>query len=192
MGFMDNVKKAAGVAKLQGELLLIDRQITACKEKHGVAVYNILAKRLQTRIPGDDNDHAKEELPLPGLQAAFQAATEDLFELNQKRNQLDDQIEVLQDSSSSSGAKKGVSGFFTTTKLKTELAYYEREIKLRQGIFGHQLFDDLQLMSHEGNFQEDDDMVGEVLNQAKEEMQTVLKRKQDKEAEIEAAKAVHA
>ena len=188
MGFMDSVKKQAGIAKLQGELVLIDRQVTACKEKHGVAVYNVLAKRWHNITNNANDDATKtDDLPLPGLQAAFQAAAEDLLKLNHKRNELNDQLEAM---ASSSTANKGVSGFFTNTKLKTELAYYDREIKLRQGIFGHQLFDDLQLMSTEPFSQDNDDyMVGEILNQAREEMQSVLKQKQDKQAEIEAAKA---
>ena len=200
MGFIDQMKKAANVAKLQGELMLIEREVTACKEKHGIAIYNVLSQRWHnTNNNTDDNNDTKEEteLPLKGLEAAFQAAAEDLVPLNQKRNDIVDQLEMRALSSSSSQeATSKVSSFLGNAKLKTELAYYEREIKLRQGIFGHQVFDDLHVMTTteqlDGTpFSESHEhyTVGEALNQAREEMSLVLKRKQDKEAEIAAAKA---
>ena len=189
---MDNVKKAGRVAKLQGDLLLIDRQVTACKEKHGVDIYNILAKISRMTSQDQDDNDGNDNLPVPGLQAAFQAATEDLVDLNHKRNQLEEELEIRQEAADKNkGGGAAVSAFFTSTKLKTELAYYEREIKVRQGIFGHQVFDDLQLMTQNNGqpFDENAHAAALVLNAARQEMQDILQRKQEKEAEIETAKA---
>ena len=186
MSLMDKMKKAANVAKLQGELVLLDRQIKACQECHGVAVYEVLAKRLH-HVAED----AEAVTVLPGLQAAFMAATADLKDLNEKRNTLQDELDMREESTTAN-SKSSVSGFFTNTKLKTELAYYEREIRIRQGIFGHQLVDDLGLLSDTTEFDENDDhdgMVAAVLNQARQEIQAAMQRKQDKQAEIDATKA---
>lgn len=201
---MNRMKKAAGVAKLQGELALIDRQVTECTERHGVTVYEMLAKRLthltlQHGNQSHDNEEEEDEDAVqvkifPGLQAAFQAATEDLKELNEKRNKLQEELDIREESSTAN-SKSGVGGFLTNTKLKTQLAYYEREIRLRQGIFGHQLVDDLQLMTVQpadepfDENDENDGMVATVLNQMRRELQEVLQRKEDKQAEIDVAKA---
>lgn len=197
MGFMDSMKKAAALTKLQGELVMIDREITTCKEKHGVIIYNILSKR--QHLP-DDDENKFAALPMEGLEAAFLATTEDLKPWNEKRNKVADELEVLEDSKMrrTSGTTTGDKARYAgqvlkdatvTAKLKTELAYYDREIKLRQGIFGIQVFDDLKLMELTEPFPEDDIMIGEVLNKAKEEMESVLKRKEVKLAEIEAARS---
>lgn len=203
MGFMDNLKKTAVVTKLQGELLLIDREIKTCKENQGVAIYDILAKRQNSVVGSEQDDESqKNPLPLDGLEAAFIATTTDVHEWNHKRNQVMDQIEVLEatKTSRSAGTTAGEKASYMgsvlkdsaqTAKLKTELAYYEREIKLRQGIFGVQVFDELKLMEQNNGdaFPEDDaNNVGAILNQARAAMQAVLKKKADKEAEIQAAK----
>ena len=183
---MDQVKKQAGLAKLQGELVLLDRQITLCKEQQGAIIYNALAQRWHNEEDANNEKDASAELPLPGLEAAFQATSEDLLPLNGKRNQLQDQLEVQ------NTAPQGMSSFFTNAKLSTELAYYEREIKLRLGIFGHQLFDDLKLLdANDGQpFPETDDYnVGQILNEARNAMCEALQQKKDKEDEMEAAKA---
>ena len=188
---LNQMKKTAQVAKLQGELVLFERQITACEQTHGVAIYTVLAKRLQ-HLQLQDSDATDTEIRIfPGLQAAFLAATEDLKDLNERRNKLQEELDIREESSTAN-SKSSVGGFFTNTKLKTELAYYEREIKLRQGIFGHQVVNDLGLLSEpDKQFDENDDrdgMVAVVLNQAKRELQALLQQKQHKQAEIQAAK----
>eukprot|EP00977_Amphora_coffeiformis_P000872 scaffold189_cov188-Amphora_coffeaeformis.AAC.1 len=186
------MKKTAHVAKLQGELVLLERQITACEQAQGVAIYTVLAKRLQ-HLQLHDSDAADTDVHIfAGLQAAFVAATEDLKDLNEKRNKLQEELDIREESSTAN-SKSSVGGFFTNTKLKTELAYYEREIKLRQGIFGHQVVNDLGLLAGEPDkqFDENDDrdgMVATVLNQAKRELLAMMQQKQDKQAEIQAAK----
>ena len=55
------------------------------QETQGVAVYDILAKSSRMQQNQQDDDDAKDaadDLPLAGLQAAFQAATEDLVQFN--------------------------------------------------------------------------------------------------------------
>jgi len=186
------MKKTAHVAKLQGEVVLIERKITACEQAQGVAIYTVLAKRLQ-HLQLHDSDAADNDIRiLPGLQAAFMAATEDLKDLNEKRNKLEEELDIREESSTAN-SKSSVGGFFTNTKLKTELAYYEREIKLRLGIFGHQVVNDLELLAGDPDvqFDENDDrdgMVATVLNQSKRELRTLLQQKQDKQAKIQAAR----
>ena len=44
MGFLDSVKKGATKAKLQGEIVLLDREITSIKRAFGVTLFDLLAK----------------------------------------------------------------------------------------------------------------------------------------------------
>jgi hypothetical protein len=43
MGFLDSIQKGATKTKLQGEILLLDREIAAIKKAFGVALYDCLS-----------------------------------------------------------------------------------------------------------------------------------------------------
>lgn len=47
MGFLDSVKKAGTKTKLQGEIVLLDREIAAAKRAFGVTLYDLLAKGVE-------------------------------------------------------------------------------------------------------------------------------------------------
>lgn len=43
MGFFDSVKKSATKTKIQGEIVLLDREIAAIQKEFGVTLYDLLA-----------------------------------------------------------------------------------------------------------------------------------------------------
>ena len=209
MGFMDNVKKAAAKTKLQGEVLLIDREIASTKQKHGVLIYDALFQRHHA-------EGEKTPLPVEGLEAAFVAAMEDMADLQSKKLEKDHAIDALEEkqhaatkaaaetdqaegapattatSHATAGerakkAGKTIQNAGASTKLKAEMAYYSREMRVRKEIFGVQVFDDLEIMSHdEGRFEEGEDGVGAALNNAIDDCKAVLQRKQEKVEDIKA------
>jgi len=210
MGFMDNVKKAAAKTKLQGEVLLIDREIASTKQKHGVFIYDALFQRHHA-------EGEKTPLPIEGLEAAFVAAMEDMADLQSKKLEKDHAIDALEEkqqaatkaaaeanqaeggdapaaatSHATAGdrakkAGKTIQNAGASTKLKAEMAYYSREMRVRKEIFGVQVFDDLDLMSRdEGRFEEGEDGVGAALNNAIDACKALLQRKQEKVEDIKA------
>jgi len=196
MGFLDSVKKAASKTKLQGEITLIDREITNTKHKHGVLLYNVLAERYHLMLP-DDQQQNNPALPVEGLEAAFTATMEDLQELDWKRREKDQEFDVVEAKSSSrvSGtttrerarrAGQWISDTGASTKLKTQMAYYDREIRLRKEIFGLQVFAELVDIQSSHKFDEEDDGVGEALNLAKDEFSALMQRRRQKEQELQA------
>ena len=44
MGFLDSVKKGATKTKLQGEIVLLDREVAGLKRAFGVTLYDLLSK----------------------------------------------------------------------------------------------------------------------------------------------------
>lgn len=191
MGLLDNAKKFAAKAKLQGELMVIDRELKSCKAQHAVILYDKLLERHE--------DSQKSPLPVDGLEAAFIAAMEDMQEIVAKRRQKDDAIDALEETkkveaessrtTTSDKAKhvgKVLQHESALTKLKAEMTYYGREMKVRKEIFGIQVFDDLDILSYEGRFEEGADGIGASLNQAKDECNEILKRKKDKVEDIKA------
>lgn len=196
MGFIDAAKKAAAKTKLQGELLLIDRELASTKQKHGVLIYDVLFTRHHAAEEG-----AKAPVPVEGLEAAFVAAMEDMQELLEKKKGKDEAFDALEEQSKTEAAaaapattagdkakvaRKSLQAAGASTKLKAEMAYYNREMRVRKEIFGVQVFDDCHILEHEGNFEEGPDGVGAALNAAKEECAAVMQKKQEKEDDIKA------
>lgn len=163
---------------MKGELLLIDREINNAKQKSGIKLYDTLYDKWFLR-------ETREPLPkFDGLEAAFLAAIEDLKDLNDKRMLVDEKIDKLEDKGSSETPSAGqwMADAASMTKLKAEMAYYNQELKVRQEIFGIQIFDDLDLLSKD-TFEGE---IGEVLNTCKLEMLALLEKKKAKEEELAA------
>ena len=144
-------------------------------------------------------DQQKSPLPVDRLEAAFIAAMEDMQEIVGKRREKDDAIDAIEEvkkneadvSRSTTGDKakhvgKVLQHESALTKLKAEMTYYGREMKVRKEIFGIQVFDDLDILSYDGRFEEGSDGIGAALNHAKDECNEILKRKKDKEEDIRA------
>ena len=191
MELLVNAKKFAAKTKLHGELMVIDRELKSCKAKHAVILYDKLLERHE--------DQQKSPLPVDRLEAAFIAAMEDMQDIVAKRRQKDDAIDALEEakkkeaesSRSTTGEKakhvgKVLQNESALTKLKAEMTYYGREMKVRKEIFGIQVFDDLDILSNAGRFEEGTDGIGAALNQAKDDCNEILKRKKDKEEDIKA------
>jgi hypothetical protein len=193
MGLLDSVKNAATKTKMRGELSMIDREITKTKYKHGVLIYDVLGQRHHSTATSDN-----DQLPLEGLEAAFMASMEDMQDIFVKRSEKDDKIDALEAKGESrvggttageraKNAGRSMLDAGASTKLKTEMAFYDREMRVRKEIFGIQVFQELDLLSKE-DFQETDNGVGEALNRAKKDVAAVMQRKRQKELDIESLK----
>lgn len=199
MGLMDNAKKFAAKTKFHSELVMIDREIKTCKAKHAVILYDQLLQRHE--------DANKEPLPVEGLEAAFLAAMEDMQELVAKRREKDDAMDALEEDKKKQAAAEAhasrettgekakaaakhagrvVQNESTMAKLKAEMTYYGREMKVRKEIFGVQVFDDLDILSRDGRFEEGSDGIGAALNHARDEINEIAKKRKDKEEDIKA------
>jgi hypothetical protein len=203
MGLLDRIKKKAANTKLAGEIVLIDRKVASRKQKFGVDLYNILADW--------ERNHKDQEPPIKGIQVILQAAREDIFELFKKRHANDemlDDIELKKEQTEKAAsakdkaknAGKWISRTGTATKLKTEIAYFDREMRIRKEIFGVVSFDELDLGSQEINKVladvvidnveisstnvESEDVLA-VVERCKMDVSELLTKKKEKQATIE-------
>lgn len=159
MGFLDSVKRKAQQAKLSGERLWVDRELTNVQHQLGVDLFQILLGPFHSSTKPEDT--ADIDGILPGLVAVFIAAFEDIQELMEKRNQADanrDQLEAKQDALAGQKeipAGRRAAGWLSHTggkaKCAAEIAYYDREIYLRKQIFGKQVVEECGLLQDSNN-----------------------------------------
>lgn len=176
MGLIDGLQATAARTKLRGDCVLLDREMTVCKETHGAKIYDAMQSRNNGR-----------EAALPGLEASFVATSEDLRELMAKKIAIDEEIDKLEDMEQRTVGEKA-----QLAKLKAQMAFYSREIKIRKGIFGIQIFDELGLMTCESSpdFQGEDDtgggaVLGDALRDAVDAMDDLARQKEEKILEIQ-------
>ena len=172
---------------------MIDNKKKKAKKHHGVLLYDVLLQR--------HCSDAKAPLPVENFEAAFVAAMEDMKELSDKLREKDDMHDALEamteqanrdftgvtagDKAKHAGNKLKDSA--TRSKLKADMAYYRREMKIRKEIFGLQLFDDLpEILAHEGSFEEGMDGVGAALNRAKDDIHGLMDKTKEKEEAMKA------
>jgi hypothetical protein len=204
MGFLDRMKKTAAKTKLRGEMVLIDQKIASRKKIFGVDLYNVLADW--------ESNHKDQEPPIKGIQLILKAAREDIFELFKKRHANDEQLDDIEfqkeQTETAASAKdkaknagRWISRTGTATKLKAQIAYYDREMRLRKEIFGVLSFDELDLASQEinkvmadvvaddvemsPNNTESEDVLA-VVERCKMDVGELLTKKKEKQATIEA------
>jgi hypothetical protein len=204
MGFLDNVKKRARQAKLQGQCLLLERETTAAQQQLGVDLFTLLSgvsRRAAQQSPSATTTADDEMNDFPGLQAMFTAAWEDIEEWVAKRQDRDaqrDELEAAQDhllgddahnsSKPPRTAASWMSNNASRAKLTAEIAYYDREIYLRQQIFGIQVATELDLVARplsDNNALPNNELV-RVLRDFQDAVQAILRRKQAYESEIAA------
>jgi len=194
MGVFGGVKKAAALSKLKYDTVLLDRQIEAEKKKLGDELFKVMFEA------GDDNDNGtKNEIPA----SIYLACRDDISNLVEKRQARLEELEHIEakreergrDSTAADGggAAKAAGQWISTgasaTKLRTEIAYYDREIRLRKEIFGVQVFDELSLMvtaseDDDSERGEADDPVLAVLTRCVDAVRSILQRKRAKENEM--------
>jgi len=181
MGFFDSVKTAGKIAKLKGEILLVDREVDAEKKKLGIELFSLLW----------ENDTADGDNKVPiqeGLAGMYEAARIDIDALVGKRQAKEDDLDKVHEG-------QGAMALVNASKLKTEIAYLDRETRLRKEIFGVQVYDELKLEaqatddgddSESGDEDSNKDKVLACIDKYVKTVRAILKRKRDKENEIAA------
>lgn len=158
MGFWDSAKKKAQQAKLQGQILLLERQMTALQHQLGVDIFSLVFGFAHAQAsPGADSAHHDNLMEsVQGLSVIFMAAFEDVSDLVDKRAAADegrDRIEANQEAernaerSTAAAASSWMGAAASKAKLSAEIAYYDREILVRKQIFGLQVAEELNLVN---------------------------------------------
>jgi hypothetical protein len=119
MGLFGSVKHAARKTKLQGELMLIERELESLQKRSGAELFTVLYDWEQQQLhakydnshlqppkeeqPLDPNDSAKDAavdatvtLPVPGLTLVYQAAREDIMDLVARRQHKVEEVDVVE------------------------------------------------------------------------------------------------
>jgi len=174
MGWTDAAKDTALRAKLNGEIMLLDRNIQLCKEQHGIDIFDLLQ-----RLYCNDNDSAAVQAVWDGLlYAAYTATEQDSKSLMDQCQEIDTQVDALQDQETrtwTEGAQR--------VRLQARLAFLGRELRIRKGIFGIQLFDELHIMERTDDVVENDELK-QAVKAAREQMKDLLRQKEDKILEL--------
>lgn len=172
---METMRIKAQQAKLAGQMLWLDRQVTQLQHQLGVDIFEVAfgfaaaqqAAAAASRSSfseadhnsrysnngGSDEDEEEEEQgewhAVPGLPPIFTAAVQDVQDLFAQRQAADDKRDALEGGNSGSGGGGTSSSWAATATrraaLAAEMAYLDREIYLRKQIFGAQVATELQI-----------------------------------------------
>jgi hypothetical protein len=144
MGLMENVQNAGQRAKLNGEMLLIDRDIVARKKEFGVELYDlidIIERKSKTSM-----------LSTPSLFKGIESQIQEYLEVCRKEvgdfedsksaKELEQtQLEVKRERETKATIGKWMSRTGTDAKLTVEITMLERQIKQRKEKFGVDIWD---------------------------------------------------
>jgi hypothetical protein len=144
MGLLENVQNAGQRAKLNGEILLIDRDIVARKKEFGLELYDL--------IDTVERKNKTALLSTPSLFKGIESQIQDFLEVCRKEvSELDDsksgkeleqtQLEVKRERETNATIGKWMSRTGTDAKLTMEIAMLERQIKQRKEKFGLDIWD---------------------------------------------------
>ena len=200
MSFWDSVKNKGLKTKLQGEIVLLNREIAARQRTMGIALYDCL-EHSGGNSPFPEAFHTTET----NLKEPLQDCQNDVHRLREDKLALDGELDHLQ-------AKQDRTPYATTTserlsqwgtaakdtateaKLKTQMAYLDRQIKQRKEAFGLQVYamatqnvssgggvkNRLQKMRSGG-----EPTLTEILQEAKADVDILEAKKAEKEREIQ-------
>jgi hypothetical protein len=144
MGLMDSIQNAGQRAKLNGEILLLDRDMTARKKLFGVEIYDIIdaiEKKNKTSILTTPalfkGIEAQISTPLQGCRKEIGLLEGDKAG---KESELA-MLEVKRERDTKGNIGTWVSRSSTDAKLTVEIAYLERQIKQRKEQFGIEIWE---------------------------------------------------
>jgi hypothetical protein len=149
-GLWNKVKSKGIKTKLQGNISLLERESNTRKKKFGVDLYDCLTtdkNKLLSVAAGTIFQNRQAELKQP-----FDAARDDMSSIQVKRDIKQKDLDVLEvkgahtlpDTTPGEKIKKAgaaVSNAATATKIKTEMALIDREMKIRKEQFGLEVFE---------------------------------------------------
>ena len=202
MGVFDSVKRATASSKLKYELVVLDRELEKEKKRMGDELYTVMFENDVGGSGGSNanSDNSASPHEHERLVVIYQACRETVTEYVEKKHLKEeelDHVEMKREEGTTTGAWLSTSA--SATKLKAEVAYYDREIRLRKEIFGVQVFDELGLGVTAAE-EKDDSERGEDENEAKNDpvlavltrcvdnVRNLLQQKQAKENKILALK----
>lgn len=144
MGFMDSVQNAGQRAKLNGEILLIDRDLVARKKLFGVEIYDA--------IDTIEKKNKEAVLSTPNLFKGIEKQIREPLEVcrdeirvmeGDMASKVSEQthLEVKRERDTKANIGTWVSRSGTDAKLSVEIAFLERQIKIRKEKFGLDIWD---------------------------------------------------
>eukprot|EP00934_Nitzschia_sp_Nitz4_P000994 Nitzschia sp. Nitz4//scaffold28_size193895//135550//136221//NITZ4_001675-RA/size193895-processed-gene-0.233-mRNA-1//1//CDS//3329546012//994//frame0 len=150
MGLWDKMKSNTKKLKLQGEVQLLQRDITSKKKKFGVELYDLLTNdknKLLGISAGTLFKGQQEELKEP-----FERARDDIASIRSRKDIKQRDLDVLEVKGAHTlpdytmgqkvnKAGRAISNGAKGTKLQAEMALLDREIKVRKEQFGVEVFD---------------------------------------------------
>jgi hypothetical protein len=178
MGMFDNVKKAARKTKLQGELMLVQRELESLQKKSGAELFTVLydweqqllhlkydddyTQKEEQPLPQEAEDAGVTALPVPALTIVYHAAREDIMDMVEKRQFKVEEVDVVEcklentvpattAKAKAQNATHWMSNTGTLAKLRTEIVHLEREINIRKEIFGVQVFNEIDFYDESNN-----------------------------------------
>ena len=148
----DRAKNAATRTKLQGEIMLHEREIKARQQRFGVVLFDLLSSEkgaFVIKTPGIF--HANQEQ----VKGPFERCRNDVDALEMEKNEHQQQLEFYQASKERAApaysardkaAKAGdwVSNTASEGKLQAQIALLDRKIKQRKQEFGVEVYDMLE------------------------------------------------
>jgi hypothetical protein len=195
MGVFDSVKKAAAKTKLRADMVMLDREIETVKKKLGGELFTVLFN--QEHGSGQNNDWFQQQHEK--LVSIYMACKEDVMSFVTKKQSKGELMDVLEEKreapATQISASQKAKNAMVSAKVQAEIAYYDREIKVRKEIFGIQVFEELGLMdeamrepsdSSEFDMEGKNDEVLSVLEGCVADVRRILERKEAKSREIEA------
>lgn len=140
MGILDKAKNTAKSGKLKGEIMLLDREIKAKKQKFGVELADFLwdMEAKQKALAG------KESTALSSLRVPWDVAKTDLLKIREQRDEIQAKLDAaaqLKKSAENQGAMDKAKAAGTEGKRRTKLQLLERELKSRKQNFGIEVYD---------------------------------------------------
>jgi hypothetical protein len=152
MGFFDSVKNAAVKAKLNGEILLLDRDLAAKKKAFGVELYDKLEQINNARAVNISLCNAIEK-KVSGPLGTCRMELKGLVDERDVKQRDAEKIGATRDNNkfAQTGqeklqrAGKWVSDASSEAGLQMEITLLNRKIKHRKELFGEEVFDELVL-----------------------------------------------
>lgn len=151
MSFFDTVKKAGQKTKLQGEIALLDREITTIKRAFGVELFDLLASSVDgnganpTLLTKEPDVAAAFELFYKEVQVVMAEKEAKSKEIEHTEAKADTRLPATSAGEKFGNFTKYVGEQSHATKLKAEIALKDRTIKQKKEAFGLDVFDKIVL-----------------------------------------------
>lgn len=146
MGIFDSFKKGATKTKIQGEIVLLDREIAAIKKEFGVTLFDLLSKAVDGNTTPD---LLKKQTEVANSFETFYKDVQDIIKEKEVKLKEIDTYEAKKDTrlpATTTQEKLSNFGMLVgeqthATKCKADIAMMDRNIKLKKEAFGVEIFD---------------------------------------------------